>query len=215
MVAASLAASFAMAASFVKFFPVSLSIAALQVRRRAESRASAIFANICCTICSLAMGLPKALRSTAYLAAQSMAADAIPRAWPAMPMRPASRVVMATLKPWPSAPRRFEAGMTTSSMMRFPVLLARMPSLSSFAPKLNPGASVGTKNAEIPLCFRDLSVVAKTMAVEASWAFVIQAFVPFSVYESPVFTAVVEAAPASLPFPGSLKPKHPIFSPVA
>lgn len=50
------------------------------------------------------------------------------------------------------------------------VLEARMPSLSSFLPRLKPGASVGTRNALIPLFFRERSVVANTMAASALWA---------------------------------------------
>ena len=41
-----------------------------------------------------------------------------------------------------------------------------------------------------------------------------QALVPFMMYLSPSSFAVVEAAPASLPFPGSDRQKQPIFSPV-
>lgn len=50
------------------------------------------------------------------------------------------------------------------------------------------------------LC-KDLSVLAKTTVAEASHALVIQALVPFRTHESPSARAVVEAAPASLPFP--------------
>lgn len=54
------------------------------------------------------------------------------------------------------------------------------------------------------LCFSVLSVVAKTMAAEASQLLVIQALVPFTTHSSPSWCAVVEAAPASLPLPGIL-----------
>ena len=64
-----------------------------------------------------------------------------------------------------------------------------------------------------PLC--TLSVVANTTAASASWALVIHAFVPFNNHVSPLSTAVVLAAPASLPLPGSDSPKHPNFSPDA
>ena len=47
-------------------------------------------------------------------------------------------------------------------MMTLEVEDARIPSLSSFFPKDNPGASLGTMNALMPLCFLLLSVVAKT-----------------------------------------------------
>ena len=48
------------------------------------------------------------------------------------------------------------------------VLDARIPNLSSFFPRENPLLSFGTINADIPLCFKFLSVVAKTTAVLAS-----------------------------------------------
>lgn len=44
-------------------------------------------------------------------------------------------------------------------------------------------------------------MVAKTTVAEASQELVIQALVPFRTHESPSSWAVVEAAPASLPFP--------------
>jgi hypothetical protein len=56
-------------------------------------------------------------------------------------------------------------------------------------------------NALMPLCLRLLSVVANTTAQSASCALVIQALVPFSTHSSPLSTAVVLAAPASLPLP--------------
>lgn len=61
-----------------------------------------------------------------------------------------------------------------------------------------------------PLCFNDLSVVAKTTEASLSYPLVIQDFVPFKIYESPFKKADVEAAPASLPFPGSDNAKQPI-----
>jgi len=50
------------------------------------------------------------------------------------------------------------------------------------------------------------------MAAPASCALVIQALVPLIIQSSPSLVAVVEAAPASLPLPGSLRPKQPILS---
>ena len=76
-----------------------------------------------------------------------------------------------------------------------------------------PGVSMGTMKALMPLCFMDLSVVAKATIPLAWWALVIQALVPFRTHLSPASLAVVEAAPASLPLPGSVRPKHPTLSP--
>lgn len=59
----------------------------------------------------------------------------------------------------------------------------------------------------VPTLFcRALSVLAKTTAAEASQALVIQALVPFRTHESPSARAVVDAAPASLPFPAHTDP---------
>mmetsp|Transcript_1151 Transcript_1151/g.3226 ORF Transcript_1151/g.3226 Transcript_1151/m.3226 type:complete len:239 (+) Transcript_1151:88-804(+) len=161
------------------------------------------------------MGLPNAWRSAAYVAATSSAACAMPSACAAMPMRPPSSVCMAILKPSPGSPSIAALGTAQSSKMRFAVDDPRIPSLSSGAPTEKPGASRSTRNAEMPLCFRDLSVVAKTTAASASRALVIQALVPFKTKWSPLSTAVVDAAPASEPFPGSERPKHPSFPPAA
>ena len=90
-----------------------------------------------------------------------------------------------------------------------------MPSLSSFLPSEKPGASVGTRKAERPLCFIALSVVAITMAACASCALVIHALVPLITHSLPSSTAVVLAAAASEPLPGSDSPKHPSFCPEA
>mmetsp|Transcript_16380 Transcript_16380/g.42439 ORF Transcript_16380/g.42439 Transcript_16380/m.42439 type:complete len:221 (-) Transcript_16380:310-972(-) len=175
-----------------------------------------------------------------------MDACAMPRACPATPMRPPSKVVIAILKPSPTLPRSADLGTRTFSRMRLAVEDARMPSLSSLAPKLKPGRSVGTMNALTPLCLRLRSVVAKTMAQLASCAFVIHAFVllapggrrgertasarscvqgcvprapcsthPFSTQSPPSSLAVVVAAPASEPFPGSDSPKQPTLAPCA
>ena len=45
---------------------------------------------------------------------------------------------------------------------------ALIPNLSSFLPNDNPGASLGTMKALIPLCFLALSVVAKTTKAPAA-----------------------------------------------
>jgi len=90
-----------------------------------------------------------------------------------------------------------------------------MPSLSSFLPREKPGVPASTRKAESPLCLSDLSVVAITMAASASCALVIHAFVPSNTHSSPSSVAVVEAAAASEPLPGSESPKQPSFCPDA
>ncbi len=56
-------------------------------------------------------------------------------------------------------------------------------------------------------------LIKHTTVPSASYPLVIQAFVPLSTQWSPSRVAVVDAAPASLPLPGSLSAKQPIFSP--
>ena len=53
----------------------------------------------------------------------------------------------------------------------------------------------------LTLCFNDLSVVANTIAALDSCAFVIHAFVPLIKKPPSTLAAVVDAAPASEPFP--------------
>ena len=72
----------------------------------------------------------------------------------------------------------------------------RIPSLSSFFPSERPAVGLGTINAEMPLCLRDLSVVAKTTVASLSYPLVIQDFVPFNFQPPEAVTAVVDAAPA-------------------
>lgn len=88
-----------------------------------------------------------------------------------------------------------------------------IPNLSSFFPNSNPLIGFGNTKADIPLCFKLLSVVAKTIVALLSYPFVIQHFVPFKIHLSPASLAMVEAAPASEPLPGSDKAKQPIGSP--
>ena len=88
----------------------------------------------------------------------------MPNACPATPIRPPSNVCIAILNPCPGSPIRFALGIRTFSIIRLAVDDARIPSLSSLAPNEKPSAFIGTTNADIPLCFSDLSVVAKTMA---------------------------------------------------
>ena len=120
---------------------------------------------------------------------------------------------MAILKPIPGSPSIFSAGTTQSSNIKEQVLLALMPSLSSFLPKDRPWVGLSTINALIPVCFFDLSVVANNTIPSASKAFVIHDFEPLSINLFPSDLAVVNAAPASEPLPGSLRAKHPTLSP--
>lgn len=75
---------------------------------------------------------------------------------------------MAILNPNPGCPRMFSEGISQSSKMRLQVEDPLIPSLSSFLPSERPFTGLGTKKAEMPLCFKDLSVVAKTTVASDS-----------------------------------------------
>ena len=104
--------------------------AARHVRRRALSSWRAMSAILFWIDCSFVMGLPNATLFPAYSTAQSNAAWPIPSAWEAMPIRPASSVVMAILKPEPGWPSKFSFGTWQSSKMTLQVDEPRIPSLS-------------------------------------------------------------------------------------
>ena len=74
----------------------------------------------------------------------------IPKACPAIPIRPPSKVSMAILNPIPGVPSKFSLGITQSSIMTLEVDEALIPSLSSFLPRDTPGALLGTIKALIP-----------------------------------------------------------------
>jgi hypothetical protein len=78
-----------------------------------------------------------------------------------------------------------------------------------------PGHERSTTKAEMPLCFADGSVFAKTSWWSATVAYEIQFFCPFSTYTSPSRRAVVFIDATSEPAAGSVSPKHASFSPRA
>ena len=83
------------------------------------------------------------------------------------------------------------------------MLLARMPSLSSFFPTENPGNPRSTRNAVMPRYPASGFAFAKTMNRSASAALVIHSLRPVSAQWSPRSTARVAMAKASLPEPAS------------
>lgn len=88
----------------------------------------------------------------------------MPKACEAIPILPASNVIMAILKPNPGSPRIFSLGISQSSNISEHVDEPLIPNLSSFLPSSKPLIGFGTMNAEMPLCFKLLSVVANTTA---------------------------------------------------
>lgn len=64
------------------------------------------YERITCIVCNFKIDFPNATLFAAYSTAQSSEACAIPRACDAMPMRPASSVIMAILNPSPGWPTK-------------------------------------------------------------------------------------------------------------
>ena len=82
----------------------------VQIIARAVSRLMAMLASVSPTAWCRTMGLPPDTRSLAYLMEASRQACAMPTDWLAMPMRPASRIAMATGKPRFTSPSTLAAG---------------------------------------------------------------------------------------------------------
>ncbi len=85
-------------------------------------------------------------------------------------------LILAILNPSPLLPRRFSFGIIQSSNIRLHVEVALIPNLSSFFPNDKPSVGFFTRNALMPLCLSDLSVVAKTTTASASYPFVLKNF---------------------------------------
>ena len=83
----------------------------------------------------------------------------MPVAIAATPGRVRSRVIIASLKPWFSSPRRFASGTSVSLKVMVAVLEARRPILSSFLSTVTV-SSLGTRKQEIPRWPASLSVLA-------------------------------------------------------
>ena len=121
-----------------------------------------------------------------------------------MPGRERSRIRIAILKPSPSVPSRFAAGMRQSLKKISPVVEPLMPIFGSIRPTSKPGASASTTNALIPAWPASGSVFANTTYTDATPAFVMKRLPPFRTNSSPSRTAVVRIAALSEPEPGSV-----------
>ena len=95
-------------------------------------------------------GEPNWRRVQAYSSARSKAPCAMPSACAPTPGRETSNVFMAVMKPVPSRPRQFATGTRQSWKISSRVAEARMPSLSSFLPKVKPGVPFSTMMQEAP-----------------------------------------------------------------
>src|SRR5271165_584435 len=162
------------------------------------------------------MNRPNCLRCCEYLRAASNAPCAVPTESAAMEIRPPSKVRRLSTKPSPSLPSNCDCGRRQLLNRTSPVALARMPSLFSFLPTLNPGTPVSRINAEIPCCEAVRSVTAMATQTWAYCALVVNVFPPLSTQqEAPSLTAVERVPAASEPASGSVSDQQPIHSPVA
>ena len=144
------------------------------------------------------------------------AALAVARSWshdppvraapPSSPVSDLSRsnpsVVRATFHPSPSPPSRNESGILTSlkktSLNEDPPLICRIGRISI------PGASIGTRNAVIPRCFRASgSERAINSPHSQNCAPELQTFWPLMTHSSPSCSALHPSPARSLPAPGS------------
>src|ERR1700732_3123553 len=127
-------------------------------------------------------------------------------------MRPSFSVSIAILYPLPTSPSTFSFGTRQSSRISSQVEEARIPSLSSFLPTVNPGKLFSIRNAVIPLYPFDASTVANRMNNPASLPFVIQSLRPLRTKSFPLSSALVCSANASDPDPASLNAYAPTVS---
>ncbi len=132
-------------------------------------------------------------------------------------IRPLSRTFIAVLKPTPSTPPiKADAGIRQFSKITSQVCAPFWPIFLSRLPSEIPGNLLSTMNAEMAAApFNSGLVRAITVNTPACGALVIKRLVPFRMYSSPSFTAVVFKDAASEPESGSVKQNEPMISPLA
>src|SRR5262249_44734717 len=126
-----------------------------------------------------------------------------------MPYRAWVRQESGYFNPFVSG-RTLSAGIRQSLKKNDEVNSAARENLSMWKAVLKPGVPFSTRNPRmVP------SVFAHTTATSAIEPLVIQDFAPLSTQESPSRRALVRMPPGFDPKSGSVRPKHPIFSPEA
>ena len=177
--------------------------AAFRVSSQAASRRAAISASGNCTPWKRAIGPPNAIRWPAYSTAVSRAARAMPQAWAAMMMRPASSVERATFMPSPSTPSRVSAPISKPSNASSTVEEVWRPSFGISRPTVKPSPGP-TRKHETPLG-PSPPVRAKRMKTSAMPPLVIHCLLPLTDQPPPSRgRAAVRSAPASEPWSGSV-----------
>jgi hypothetical protein len=129
-----------------------------------------------------------------------------------MPMRPPSSAIIATRKPLPSSPSSASSPSSTSLKSSGVVVLPCCPILCSGLPRTSPGASPGTRNAEMPPVPALSLLRAHTTNSPASVPLVIHSFCPLSTHPRSVRRARARMPPGSLPAPASDSANPPTTS---
>ncbi len=126
---------------------------------------------------------------------------------------------IAILNPLPCLPRRLSLGIRQSEKISSYVDEPQIPILFSFVPNVKPGVPFSTMKAEISFIvlprFSTVPVTAITIYTSASLPFVMKHLDPLRTHSSPSRTAFVCCPCASVPAPGSVRPKAPSFFPDA
>ena len=173
--------------------------AARQTRARAASISVCMSASFCWIAPKPPIGAPKARRSWAYAAARSSAAWAMPTAWAAIPIRPASSVERAMRMPGAASP---SSSPGVRSRARSAVEDEFRPIFSSSRVARKPVAPRRTTKADgRPPAAASRAKTTKTWACEP---LVIHCLLPVI---SPSSAARVRIAPASEPASGSVSAK--------
>mmetsp|Transcript_18076 Transcript_18076/g.25277 ORF Transcript_18076/g.25277 Transcript_18076/m.25277 type:complete len:249 (+) Transcript_18076:179-925(+) len=157
-----------------------------------------------------AKGLPNCFLSKVYCLAVSMQNSAAPRAPQAIPNLALFRQPKGPLSPVTFG-NKFSSGISTSSMTIWPVIEALRLNLPSILGAERPFIPFSKMNPLITFC----SSLAHTTNTSAMGELVIQVLEPFRTHLFPFLTALVSMEPGSDPWLGSVRPKHPISSPVA
>src|SRR3972149_10625043 len=187
----SLTYSFAMADSIIALLPIFFDHPILYMNNLEVSILTFISAILFDMDWNLPIGLPNWCRSIAYLIHVSNCLSMVPTHLSSMQLLSHSIEELNIKPPAPSLPNRFSSRTSQLSKTTPPIGEVLKPILSSSLLTENPGVPFSTKKAEIALIPLDCSSLAKTNTKSAIGASVMNIFVPFSIYLSLTFRAVV------------------------
>ena len=112
--------------------------------------------------------------------------------------RPLSKEAIAILNPSPSSPSKFSFGTLTFSKNNSPVFPARIPNFPLVAIEEKPSQLRSTINAEIPLCFSDLSLYKQILKNDQQYHIAKSMFFVHLKYNDPRLSQQLFAAPPHL-----------------